>query len=74
MSNCGFELHFPKDLEHLFMCLSATLFSSLEKISIQTYEKNFFVISALYIVGTDTEAEGFFFPLQPYGFFFTFFF
>ena len=34
VSHCGYELHFPKDLEHLFMCLSAP---SLEKISIQTH-------------------------------------
>ena len=56
------------------MCLSATCFSSLEKISIQTYEKNFFVISALYIVGTDTEAEGFFFSSSTLWVLFHFFF
>jgi len=37
LSHCGFHLHFSddRDVEHLFMCLSAICMSSSEKTSIQ---------------------------------------
>lgn len=45
ISNCGFDLHFPKDsdIEHLFMCLVATCVSSLEK-HLFNFSANFFCI------------------------------
>ena len=44
---CGFNLHFPNDVEHLFMYLFAICMSSLLK----NYLKYFFILGYLFIMG-----------------------
>ena len=53
-------------ISHLLLFFGENIYSDPLKIF-------FFVISSLYIVGTDTEAEIFFFPLQLHGLSFSLF-
>ena len=48
LSHCGFHLHFSddRDVEHLFMCLSAICMSSSEKKSIQILCSLFFLLTS----------------------------
>ena len=61
VSHCGFDLHFPNDIEHLFMCLLATGISSSEKCLLKSFaldkiELFVFLLSncknSIYILGT----------------------